>query len=233
MEQHMQNNDQNNRHWKTKLEDETAFAAGELADTGVAWNKVYNRLHKPRRKKAVWYWVAAASIFTAVLFTIVFSVRQQTNNTTAISIPVQQTERQVQNESEQKALVTTLPGQSSPGKTNTKKARVNNVEYEKQTKEDIFPASIEIETVISLPAEKKEDSIKPLSTPLVSVQKKAKLKVVHVNELGDNNDDKGKKLSSDYSVIQFGVKSQPVNNNTTSPGKIGLNISTSKTSPVN
>ncbi len=239
MEQGMQNNNQNNMHWKTTLEDDTAFAPGELADTGAAWEKLYNRMHQPQRKKKIWYWAAAASLLIAVLFTLVFSVKQQTNNITVNSVPAKQTEKKVQNISSQQELDTRLPGQKAMVKTNTKQAGINTVKYEKQTKKDIIPSPAvngnrtTIETVTSLPAEKKEDYRKPVSIPLVAVKQKAKLKVVHVNELGENNEDKNNKPGGDYSVIQFGVKSQPVNNNTTSTGKIGLNISTSKTSPSN
>ena len=230
MEQDMQSNDQSNMHWKTKLEDETAFA-GELAGIYTAWDKLYNRMHQPKRKKIVWYWAAASLLIVSLVSVIVLS-RHKTNIVTVKTLPVKQTEQQYI--IDQKEFIVASPAEKMPVKKHVKHLEENK---EKQTDESIIATPLidkkeKAETVVLLPVEKKEDSVKTISTSLVAAKQKATLKVVHVNELGGNDENKSKQ-ETDYSAIQFGVRSQPVNNNTTTQTKIGLNISTSKTSPTN
>ena len=57
---------------------------------------------------------------------------------------------------------------------------------------------------------------------------------MHINELGNANENNNNKQAGDYGVLQFGVNNQRMYNTAPLPsGKIGLNISTGKTSPSN
>ena len=76
MEPNMQNKNPGSGNWKDKLEDTTAFAGNELLNTNAAWDKLYNRLHQPRRKKAVWYWAAAACL-AMVIISVLFVSKQK------------------------------------------------------------------------------------------------------------------------------------------------------------
>lgn len=241
MEQDMQNNNHGNSNWKDKLEDTAGFGSNELLDTNAAWDKLYNRMQQPRRKKTIWYWAAAASILTGIVFTILFSQQQQ--QTKPVNIVTTNPQKQT------KELINTIEGDDKAAvvETGNKKKTIN----EKHSSKTVLQKS----TVITEQKEKqltagKDDKIITASIPLlpvvtkllndtvssttiVSVQPKAKLKVVHVNELGNTNDNTNRP-AVDYSVIQFGINSQRLYNKAPLPsGKIGLHISTNKISPSN
>lgn len=232
MHQDMESNRQNNMHWKEKLQDENAFARGELQGTDAVWNKLYERMHQPQRKKKMWYWIAASVVVT-VLLSIVFLSEPKRNNSNVVkAVPLIQTEKRKVNQQEE--WVISLPVEKASTVTHVKQQKEIK---QKATEKKIHPVPVAVaeepavSTEILSPFEIKEDSTKAVAVSLAVAKQRSKLKVIHVNELGDNRDTRYKQ-ESDFSVIQFGVRSQPVNN-ITSPGIIGLRISTNKTSPSN
>ena len=47
--------------WRGKLEDVDALPGEPILDKATAWDKLQGRLgYEPKRKKALWYWAAAA-----------------------------------------------------------------------------------------------------------------------------------------------------------------------------
>jgi hypothetical protein len=231
MQQPIPNNDQN-RDWKIRLEDETAFAGEAFINSNAAWDTLYSRLHKPQRKKRAGYWMAAAS-FVAII-TGVFLLQDAKQQQEIITIknsteqkpiaagikPVQQNEN-----------VATLPGKDMVTTVSATKRQVKLKVVEQQYKEinvtaiDTVKELAEVVSPVLVQAAEKEQTNHPVTT----VQVKPTLKVVHVNELGVNPQNSINKPGSDYSVLRIGTN----NKATQSAGKIGIQISTAKTSPVN
>jgi len=227
----MQNNNPNNS-WRSRLEDDTAFAGGEIINGDAAWDVLYNRLHKPRRKKAVWYWMAAAGIVAVVIsqFTLPFPLQQKEITATKTM-------------TEQKAIVNDIKpaplnqNVAMPAKKNMAApatATKKNAKQQVTEQPNKALAAIAIDTMekitkevvpAGVPGNKKE----PANDQLATVQVKPTLKVVHVNELGGNTQTNTGRQGSDYSVLRIGANSKTMQ----PAGKIGIRISTAKTSPVN
>ena len=63
----------NNIDWRDKLGELTSIQ-GEVFDKEISWNKLHEKLHsKSNDRKAIWYWLAAACLFFALLITIFLS----------------------------------------------------------------------------------------------------------------------------------------------------------------
>jgi hypothetical protein len=59
-----------NSRWRDKLE-EMAHVPGEPFNKDMAWDKLYGRLREGRKnKKVLWYWIAAACVVIAVVFSV-------------------------------------------------------------------------------------------------------------------------------------------------------------------
>lgn len=215
--------------WKQRLEtDEDCTAA--FAGYGKAWDKLYTRLHKPRRKKTVWYWVAAAGVAAILVCSIWMLPLGQQETDTAIQPPAAAIKLTDEiNKKQPKSIAT----------ASNKKTAVPVTGRNNKTSEENMSAHLD--TIQVTVAEKKTMDIMPDTTalpivlqghttaPLATVQPKPASKVVHVNELGEADQNRLHRPGTDYSAIRIGV-----NNKTTQPtGKIGIHISTAKSSPSN
>lgn len=244
MEQDMESNNHGNSRWKNKLEDVSGFDSTDLPDTNAAWDKLYNRMHQPHRKKAAWYWAAAACFLIGIGSVLVFFHQQIQRPGTAQATVKKQAPKPHNSvkEKEQPAIVLT-PGKKEMEKAEIKqagkndkpspdgKAAKNNMPFTVSDK-----VTLKQERLIPLPGNEMAREIQtPMITPTAAIaQPKPKLKVVHINELGSTAEDNNTRPASDFSLIQFGITNQQVYNKIPAPsGKIGLNISTSKTSPSN
>jgi hypothetical protein len=215
--------------WKQRLEtDEDCIAV--FAGNDKAWDKLYARLHKPRRKKAVWYWMAAAGVAVILVCSIWMQPLLQQEADTA----VQPTAASIKftdeiNKKQPKSIATA---------SNKKTAAPVTSRKNKTTEENM---SAHLDTIQVTVTEQKMIDMMPDTTalpvllqehttaPLATVQPKPALKVVHVNELGEAEQNRLHRPGTDYSAIRIGV-----NNKTTQPtGKIGIHISTAKSSPSN
>lgn len=215
--------------WKQRLEtDEDCIAA--FAGNDKAWDKLYARLHNPRRKKTVWYWVAAAGVAAILVCSIWIQPLWQQEKDSVIQPPAATLKPSDDINKKQTKIITTV---------SNKKAAAPVINSKDKTPEKV--TSVYIDTIQVTVAEKKTMDIIPDTTaqlvvlqehttePLATVQPKPALKVVHVNELGEADQNRLHRPGTDYSAIRFGV-----NNKTTQPtGKIGIHISTAKSSPSN
>lgn len=240
MEQDMQNKKPNSSNWKDKLEDDTAFAAGELPETNAAWEKLYNRMHKPRRKKAIWYWMAAASLFTGIFFTVIISQQQQPQSINAVvkAIAEKQIDKSVSDKKENEKPIAVVIENKKEDVKQIHKTAMRKTALIPEQKEQQLTVNNDIKIseapTASLTVEVNQLNDTASSTQIVFIQPKPKLKVVHINELGNANENNNNKQAGDYGVLQFGVNNQRMYNTAPLPsGKIGLNISTGKTSPSN
>ena len=231
MQQHMQNNDQNNG-WKSRLEDVNAFDGEEIINGHAAWDALYNRLHKPRRKKATWYWMAAASIVAVVIS--VFLLQSPINQPEIISTQATTEQRATVNDikpAPQNEIVAISPQNNITAPVSPAKKQVKIKVIEQRKKELTAMVLEPVEEIAKeiVPVVVPGDEKVPANEQLTTVQVKPSLKVVHVNELGTDQQNNIGRPGSDYSVLRIGTN----NKTAQSAGKIGIQISTAKTSPVN
>lgn len=229
MQQHMQNNGQNNG-WKSRVEDANAFDGEEIINGHAAWDALYNRLHQPGRKKAVWYWMAAASIVVVVTSVFVMHSAKQRQEPIITKTSIKQ--KAAIDEiipAQPGKIFATLPGKGIAAPVATAKRYAEGKVFKQKNKALNATASNPVEEVkvemAGAPVHPEERD----GEQLVAIPPKPKLKVVHINELGGSTQNNVNKRGADYSVLRIGTSG-----NTTQPaGKIGIQISTAKTSPVN
>ena len=88
MEQDTTNEKAGSNNWKNKLEDAGALSSFLLPDKNAAWEKLHGRLHEqPAKKRAGWYWLAAACIIALISVPFLLLTKKQAVNT-VINKPV-------------------------------------------------------------------------------------------------------------------------------------------------
>ena len=241
MEQDMLNEKPGRHGWKNKLDDPADLPGFVLQDKNTTWEKLHSRLkEKPRRIGHAWYWAAAACILFVCVIPLFTATDQQVatvkdNNVqnvlaeteTQPSLPVKVETIVPVEFPRHQIVVNRLPLQPAAEKN----ARQVNPTNKKQTMlppvEEKFVAAAEIEmnpiennsteTVVAIP--------KPV---------KQKLKVVHINELGELAPQRNAEKGTDYSFIQIRLITQQVNTGARPTSKgISFNISKPKTTSTN
>ena len=202
----MSNNNQNNNHsWKNRLDELEAIPGEPLPDKKMAWEKLQARIEdKPKSKKKFWYWAAAAAILCMCM--LPWMITEKKPDALVEQKPVQQT-----------SLITaTVAGsanikQDKP-ETNSLSIKINTakiipaanviqqspvVENKKELagKEPVKQIEPVITFVKSIP-----DTIK---TNITSIIPKKKLPVIHINELGNNNNQFTANSSDNNSFRRF------------------------------
>jgi hypothetical protein len=239
MDQDISGENLNNMHWKNKLEDVEHLSTATLQDKNAAWEKLHSRLHQPpRRIKAIWYWAAAACLLTAILVPILTANKKQpetaanvsksaTTNKAAVQryVPVKENAViTVPSDKINKAVTIQTDQPVNNKKINTVVALVKSVIDSTVFREQKnIPAT---QNIALLPLQIPVTSI----TTSVAVTEKKKLKVVHINELGDPVlEPRNTMHPDDYGVIQFKLINQQVYNISPVPvNSVGFNISKSK-----
>ncbi len=185
----MQNESHNNKPgWRQKLED---FMPAEAFNNEAAWNNLYKKLHKPVKTKAMWYWIAAASLLI-VLISFLFAgkkenvlVRQESAQRNYVIINSIPAEIQTQNKLKNSSLV--IGNQTHF--INKKLSKIIS------TKKHLPSLSIQNSDEAVIKTEVRNTSILPPDTLIALASKpdviKHKLKVVHINELGEPTTDFG------------------------------------------
>lgn len=182
-------------HWKNKL-DELDHLSGE-PPTGkeAAWEKLQARLQeKPRAKKTVWYWMAAACLL--LLAGVPWLMLNQNRNNLAESNSQQPPERPTSGfrpVGDPKETLTLVPKSLVNKQTTppvTAKDKTHHPDHSDTTlKKDIAPTDLntinESLPRISVISSEQLDTTAELATSPV----KNRLKIVHVNELGDHGPD--------------------------------------------
>lgn len=176
--------------WRSRL-DELKRLEGETAfENTVLWERLYERMnHNRRHKKATWYWLAAAIFFVAVIASVYFmgSTSHESKSNS---------EKQVVKESPRinKSPVVTPGRRDLPIATVEKVVAISNKKPDKKVgksrseKQSLLLRVFDtVSSVTSINATWK-DSIAMLGSPgslAVTSPSRKKLKVVHINELGD------------------------------------------------
>lgn len=188
----MSNENHNNlQPWKSKLEELNALPDQQL-DKGAAWDILYLRLNqKQPAGKTPWYWVAAACLLLAVIFSVFFinnsshkitaSVTRTTSATTENAV----TKTTMENDEVKKARDFVLPENEIPVVKKTYNKAIKPVALKRILKIRLSDSVSEQSLALSPVA----DSIDPVTaSPGLAIARqpvKKKLRVVHANELGE------------------------------------------------
>ena len=180
----MQNEKNNSGHWKQKLNDADFISTEARLNKDVGWQKLQQRLHKPKRKKAMVYWAVAACLLPLVI-ALLLVLYPKENNVVNGSISL------IQNPTKPLIKETVpLPNDAVVAITKVNRRARNTVV--KKTKSNVVLIDHYKETTTN----KKEDTISSNEQMMavvpsentaktnVAIAVKPKLKVVHINELG-------------------------------------------------
>jgi hypothetical protein len=181
----MLNNPPDNQpQWKQQLSNFSELPAGASFDQPAAWDKLYNRLKTPGKKKfAAWYWLAAA-VVSAILLSVVFMNQKNTVPPVAL---VQEKKPVVQQDDRLEAVRVTAENKIRFTQTVSKRMAVKTVGVKKIPSaklpgEIVLPLrAVEAvpQIVGSPPPEDVAASVAVAPAPIV----KKKLAIVHLNEI--------------------------------------------------
>jgi hypothetical protein len=242
MEPGMLNENHNKPNWKSRLEEVSSLPDLLLADKNASWEKLHGRLHaKPRRVKALWYWVAAACLLGAI--TIPFLTVHKKQEVLVKSEPAKTVLRKP-------AMVAPTVKEMAPVAV-----IIAPVEKKQKTTPASLPGSVKNKenkikgdrliatTGLDEPIITQQDPIvlpQPLveaiavSNPIVAAAPK-KLKVVHINELGTPVIlPYNLAHVDDYGPVQIKLINQEIyNNSSTLSNNTRFNIFKTRNSPSN
>lgn len=187
----MQDNTQNN--WKILLENTGSSSGETIRDKDEIWEKLYSRLHKrPQRKLKSWYWVAACFL-TVALGTVMFFVSKQKHHPGLATVSSGLKEQKITGtegapgiEQKKEAVTLSRPKQKKddygPYKKN-KTIKIAEPIYSNLLTDCIFKHLPELVH----PSNVVYDSIN--KSIIASAPVKKKLKVIHLNEIGQPADE--------------------------------------------
>jgi hypothetical protein len=202
--------------WKSKLEEIESLPGETMPDKNAAWEKIHARLEgKSHERKPVWYWIAAATIL--FLFIIPFFISNKNNDQMAYRLEKQTQSKTKPNEADRHLTVKTV----NPAKDSF---TTENPVATKKTLTVIFNKSNETENK-NIAGNKKEQArlsdtvntqnqitettnnslpVKDTSSGLASIMPvKKRLPVVHVNELGEADDEPQVAGNSERPSVHF------------------------------
>jgi hypothetical protein len=243
MDQDMLNENPGNGNWKDKLDDVDSLSSVTLPDKNAAWEKLHSRLHQqPRRSRAVWYW-AAACLLIAVIIPLLTTNKKHPETVTNNTVPPTTNKATPQQQLPVKENVPTVAPADNNNKTVT--IQTDQPINHKKINSGIAPVK---SVIASVEFKEQKDiaatptiSILPVQIPItetttaVAITEKKKLKVVHINELGDPVlEPRNTVPPDDYSAIQFKLINQQVYTSSPAPSNsTGFNILKSKNVPSN
>jgi hypothetical protein len=191
----MANEKQDKTNWKNKLDEPVCMPDEVMIDKDAAWEKLHKRLRPKQRKiKVIWYWAAAACLFIAFAFSIFTSMKHErllVKNITALhkkeSIKIEHASS-INNETS--AIENTL-GVKKKERNAFIAKRFNYVRTEKsisviQTLAPVFENTIATKHQATINPVYAVDSISSIAAVISPVKKK--IRVVHINELGNHSE---------------------------------------------
>jgi hypothetical protein len=179
----------NNIDWRDKLGKLTSIQ-GEVFDKEISWNKLHEKLYsKSNNRKAIWYWLAAACLFFALLISIFLSNKKENvlvkNNSERKTINYSSLKHAPLVNKDASVIVSSssienkMPVHSTNGMDKIK----GNINY-KAIQTEIVQNKKEQNITIEL-SNNAEMPVDTVISIVANLPEKKKLKVVHINELGD------------------------------------------------
>lgn len=215
--------------WKNKLE-QMENLPHEKFNKEAAWGKLHERIQgRPRDKKAVWYWMAAACLILALIVPWLFLANKKEN------ILVKNSQAPKQNPSSTKFIplrnkdtnivISSLPVEKKPLlQFNKRGNKANPASIGKINKIEINAGKIQkqeyIKSAIAATATVLVDTSISIA---VNLPEKKKLKVVHINELSDPEPVIIVKAYERHSFLVKFINHQ-LDKNPPSSGNTGFNI---------
>ncbi len=226
--------------WKDRLQAAESMPGIAVPDMDLAWQKLHSRLQekKPRRLAPAFYWVAAASLIAIGIVVFVNPKDLPVHNTSKSAIQTNSTApAPVHAKPFLKHNTIAMPEDNVAVAT---KAKHSSQPTDKQ----IPPASTVLQTNAAAKPVETQPALplpQPIEIPdaqpvmvLVSAPAKTKLKVVHINELGEPVFYKKTSEGNDVGFIRFRpTNSQVQPDSKSSPGSIGLYVFPSHTTLTN
>ncbi|MEO6737243.1 MAG: hypothetical protein ABIM97_12785 [Ginsengibacter sp.] len=177
-------------HWKNKLDDVGSLSNEIVIDKNAAWKKLSTRLsRKHRRIKPVWYWAAAACLLFAVIMPL-YIINKKPNDLVKNNLP--------EIKSPEVTVLKTSPSKENtgviiyPSLIDKKKTRPHALPGSNRTnvtaiqkKEEILPANINDQKNLQYETTLLPAVINTAEIIAAAMPEKKKLKVVHINELGE------------------------------------------------
>jgi hypothetical protein len=238
MESAMPNENSNKPAWKTKLDDTQGLEFFLLPDKALSWEKLSGRLEKKKDRKAlIWYWTAAC--FFIVSGVTLWMLSKNTQTVVVPSVASKPVIIKIKDNSWSKnedAVKISVGPADSPGSKNSllKIPTPKKIsEPQKQNFEEIFPVTV-AQNVVSANDlhEQVAEQNPPIKTvSLAEVLPKKKLRVVHINELGEAMEPPANFAHrDDDGALRLKLINQNVyGSSTTVPNSLSFYISRSKT----
>jgi hypothetical protein len=239
MELDMQNENPNNFHWKNKLDDTDSLPGEGIADKNAAWEKLHARLGgQPRRKIAIWYW-AAASILLLVLMAVLVprpATTELATNNGQVTAPKKPANQNPANAVAETAnVVSTVPKTSIPQQVHVQPRKIETT-VENVPTNNVLVNNNTAENTVTVPPVLQLLSVADTSAKILAMAPvKKKLKVVHINELGDPLPQQpAMAKTADYHTFQLKIMSQEMyGSQIITSDNSTLNIFKSKNTPTN
>ena len=192
--------------WKKKLEDMDSLPGEAPAGNHVAWEKLHNRLHEaPGRKKTAWYWAAACLLLLAAF---PFVIRKA-----SIQAPLKDLVHQKQLltpaapvvliDAARQPLITSKSIVKNKARSFTiNPNRHNSIKDTVRQQEAMVVTALQPDTLTNQPD---EDSAGKTPAVVTTAAVKKKLPLVHINELGKQEQENAK-FASHNSWPSFQIK---------------------------
>jgi len=204
-------------YWRDKL-DKLENLPGENFNKEVAWNKLHQRLHKKSSaKKFAWYWVAAAILL--LILAIPFLTYHKKESAIAKKDALTITRQQIDKPSltNDKIYVVKIINVTSSKKKNSTVNR-NSVQRNSTVTNKDLESKFRISDTVSTQLSSVElpNALQPIDTlkkniVLITQPQKKKLKVVHINELGEADEEQPTTVrSTDTHAFQLRFANQEV-----------------------
>jgi hypothetical protein len=236
----MSNENYNNTgDWRSKLEALDNLPGETIIDKNASWEKLHDRLReKKSSKKIIWYWSAAACVLLALMIPFI-------NSNTKDHEPVKTgtVQKQARTQSSPAILIDKKESVQVAGPDPFEKNQYMAVAGKSNKKYQVVPAGvtkkIRLGLAVSDPVFIKETTIETLQSLDTSLNIAAahpvnkKLKVVHINELGDPVEESpGMARNAEIHSFQLKLAGQEVYVNSSVASRAGgFPILKSKTSP--
>jgi hypothetical protein len=236
----MSNENHNNTgNWRSKLEALDNLPGETIIDKNASWEKLHDRLREKKgTKKIIWYWSAAACLLLVLMIPLINSNKKDhklVNTGTA--------QKQVGIKSAPAVLIDKKDSAQITSPASFEKNQSIAVAGKSIKKHQVVPVGVDrkiyLGVAVSNPVFMKETTItalQPLDTSLNIAAARPvnkKLKVVHINELGDPLEESpGMARNAEIHSFQLKLASQEVYVNASVASRAGgFLFSKSKTSP--